>query len=105
MNFAGGAGSYVRYANLTSDNATSVSVWVRFPSSTSKGVFLSLANVINASSYDMMLTISHSLVRIYTTGNPMTYAFRKDINDGLWHHVAVTMENVGGKIEVYQDTV
>eukprot|EP00794_Sanderia_malayensis_P018983 gene18983-20890_t len=106
LHFPGGPGSYVRYENFNQTaTALSFSGWVRFPSRNSKGVFVTLANVLTKTSYEMIFVIRESSVRIFTAaGNVRTFAFSKDINDGLWHHITVTLNSVTGRVEIYQDT-
>lgn len=63
-----------------------------------------LANKVNASSYDVFLEITDSLVRVIpSTGTQFAHPFIKRINDGFWHHVVVSININTGKVEVYKD--
>ncbi len=103
LQFPGGAGSFVKYSNLSQTSSLTVSAWVRYSGKTAKGVFLMLANLNNVGVFDPLVVIRESTVTVSTTASPSIQPFSKDINDGLWHQVIVSIHSGTGKLQIYQD--
>ncbi|XP_065067500.1 sushi, von Willebrand factor type A, EGF and pentraxin domain-containing protein 1-like, partial [Rhopilema esculentum] len=105
LRFHGGSGSYLSYMNFSSVPAITVASWVRFLGKTSAGTFLMLTNMVNTSYHDILLEIQDRFVRFTpSNGSRVTHPFAKPLNDGLWHHVIVSIEPTSGSVQVYKDT-
>eukprot|EP00795_Rhopilema_esculentum_P001758 gene1758-16242_t len=105
LRFHAGSGSYLSYMNFSSVPAVTVASWVRFLGKTSAGTFLMLTNMVNTSYHDILLEIQDRFVRFTpSNGSRVTHPFTKPLNDGLWHHVIVSIEPTSGSVQVYKDT-
>eukprot|EP00795_Rhopilema_esculentum_P001778 gene1778-16265_t len=104
LRFHGGSGSYLSYMNFSSVPVVTVASWVRFLGKTSAGTFLMLTNMVNTSYHDILFEIQDRFVRFTpSSGSRVTHPFTKPLNDGLWHHVIVSIEPATGSVQVYKD--
>ncbi|GFS01103.1 EGF-domain, multiple [Elysia marginata] len=96
---------YQRLVQPINQRAFTASTWVRFTKRDTPGTVLSLYGLRSATDFsdpEEILRLDREQVQL-SFGTPRTLGYSPPVDDGYWHHIAVSWDSNQGAVNLYVD--